>query len=58
MDKVFSEDFANATECVKPLTSVALPTQRQLQLLDFLGVFALYSSGKASVYEQADAELV
>ncbi|XP_050732819.1 glutamate receptor ionotropic, kainate 5-like isoform X2 [Eriocheir sinensis] len=45
INKVLSEDFVNAPECMKPLTAVAVPMQRQLQLLDFLGVFALYSGG-------------
>lgn len=46
LDKVLSEETAKAAECLKPLTSFALPTQRQLQLADFYTIFGLYGSGK------------
>ena len=46
MSKTLSEDTGNATECAKPLTSLADPAHRPLQLLDFYGIFAVYAVGK------------
>ncbi|KAK8377853.1 hypothetical protein O3P69_014062 [Scylla paramamosain] len=43
--KIMAKGYVNATECLKPLTSMVAPSHRPLQLLDFYGIFAVYVAG-------------
>ncbi|KAK8377589.1 hypothetical protein O3P69_013912 [Scylla paramamosain] len=43
--KIMTKGYVNATECLKPLTSMVAPSHRPLQLLDFYGIFAVYVAG-------------
>ncbi|MPC52715.1 hypothetical protein E2C01_046591 [Portunus trituberculatus] len=45
MDKIFSDRTINATDCIAPVSSMALPSQRPLQLKDFYGVLLLFTFG-------------
>ncbi|XP_063870876.1 glutamate receptor ionotropic, kainate 4-like isoform X4 [Scylla paramamosain] len=43
--KIMTKGYVNATECLKPLTSMVAPSHRPLQFLDFYGIFAVYVAG-------------
>ncbi|XP_050736545.1 glutamate receptor 4-like [Eriocheir sinensis] len=45
LDYLLNAAYFNGTECLKPITSFSLPSERPLELLDFYGMFALYLAG-------------
>ncbi|XP_063878124.1 uncharacterized protein LOC135110100 [Scylla paramamosain] len=43
--KIFSDRTINATDCIAPVSSMTVPSQRPLQLKDFYGMLLLFALG-------------
>ncbi|XP_063851186.1 glutamate receptor ionotropic, kainate 5-like [Scylla paramamosain] len=43
--KAFSDRTINATDCISPVSSMAIPSKRPLQVKDFYGILLLYVLG-------------
>lgn len=51
LDYIYKKGVANATECLKPISSTQSNELRTLALGDFYGVFSVYAGGEGGVQD-------